>query len=611
MPSPPPLESPLIGLLNGEFRDAALEHSFRLSSVRDWVKQISLISIVGGVFFLAGYWVDYVTLGVNRTSLVLLAVRILFSALAIGMGWRVRRTQDPKTVDKMALTVLLACVAATLFIILQTRVPSLRHALTVFVFTIVFYVFVPTRLWINVLSGGSISLGFLIIVTLVDTTPFPVMTMIILYIVLGNILGWIAALHLQRLRRLQWFNLQAEQKARTQLAREVEERKQAEESLRQLASGVAHNFNNSLMAITSNLQAAQGVLRQGGELAAAQDYLNNAWQSAASGREVAQRLTRAVVGDAKPPVSGGLVDISELIQQAQSIARLTWARKDQPLEYQAEMDSGLWVRANRGELIEVFLNLFKNCLEAMTSGGIIQVTAFRRDQTIKIEVKDNGPGISMDIQKRLFKPFTSDKGVRGQGLGLAVSRGILQSLGGSITCQSEPGKGTAIVIELPATTDSPPSHPEAQPAAAQPQGEGKRVLLVEDEGLVALGLSAILRQEGYQVWQAPDLAQAETRIAEACPELVICDFGLPDGNADDMRQIVQSWSGISGSPEPAFIVLTGWSETQLMGDPALLSLQAFAWLQKPVDKQELLDVMREALSNREKAFSPSLDPPGH
>ncbi len=598
MPSPPPLNNPVLGLWNGEFRDSGLEDQFRLASARDWAKQISLVAMVGGGFFLAGFWVDYVTLGINQTSLMLLMVRITFSALALGMGLYIRRIADPKTMDKIALLVLLACVAATLFIIYQTKVPPQRHALTVFVFTIVFFVFVPTRLWINVLSGGSISLGFLIIIPIVENAPVPVLVMIILYVTLGNLLGWIAALHMQRLRRLQWYNLQAERQARTRLLEEVEERKQAEESLRQLASGVAHNFNNSLMAITSNLQAAQGVLRQGGELGTAQGYLNNAWQSAASGREVARRLTRAVVGDSTPSKGNGLINIGELIQQAQSIARLTWARAEQPLDFSAEIESDLWVNANRGELVEVFLNIFKNSLEAMAHGGSIQVKASRRDQLIMVEITDNGPGIAPDIQKQLFKPFASDKGVRGQGLGLAVSRGILQSLGGSIACQSEPGHGTTMIIELPAGPRHPPPFSESIPAQDLPQGGGKRVLLVEDEGLVALGLSAIMRQEGYQVWQAPDLAQAQGTISEARPELVVCDFGLPDGNANDMRQIVQSWADDSGGPEPAFIVLTGWSEAQLVGDPALLSLHAFAWLQKPVDKQELLKVMHDALQSR-------------
>lgn len=597
MPSPPPLQSPSIRLWSSEFRDRGLENQFRQAAAHEWGKQTSLVSMVGGIFFLAGFWVDYATMGINQTSLVLLTIRTIFATLALGMGWYLRTINNPKAMDYIALAVLSACVAATLYIIHQTEVPSIRHALTVFVFIIVFYVFVPTRIWINALTSSSFSLGFLIIISFISQVAFPVMTMIILYLALGNILGWIAALHLHRLRRLQWFNLLAERQAQGRLLEEVEERKQAEESLRQLASGVAHNFNNSLMAISSNLQAAQGVLRKGGALSDAQTFLTNAWQSASSGREVAQRLTRAVVGETAPQKSGGLVDIGKLINQAQNIARLTWARSDQPLEFSAEIEPDLWVRANRGELIEVFLNLFKNSLEAMASGGCLQVRAVRQEQCIAVEVHDDGPGIAPDIQKRLFKPFASDKGVRGQGLGLAVSRGILQSLGGSIVCQSQPGHGTTMIIELPAGPDRPPQITEPAAAANPPQGAGRRVLLVEDEGLVALGVSAILRQEGYQVWQAQDLADAGDALTKARPDLVLCDFGLPDGNAGDMHQIAQHWSGESGETEPVFIVLTGWSEAQLTGDPALLSFAPFAWLQKPVDKQELLDALRQALQS--------------
>ncbi|MGD9125253.1 MAG: ATP-binding protein [Desulfarculaceae bacterium] len=607
MSSPPPLESPGIGLWNSKFRDPGLEDKFRLATVREWKRRLSLVAISGGAFYLAGFWVDYSIMGINPTSIMLLIVRVVFAALAVGLGLYIRRIDDHKTIDYLSLLVLMACVVGTLLIIHQSKVPATRHALTIFVFVMIFFIFVPTRIWINTVSSFSLSLGFLIITLFTTQTPVAVLAMIIIYVVLGNILGWFTAIHLQRLNRLQWFNLRAEREAQAQLLKEVDERKQAEESLRQLASGVAHNFNNSLMAITSNLQAAQGVLRQGGKLSAAQGFLTNAWQSAASGREVAQRLTRAVVGEKASSRGGELVDIGELIHHAQNIARLTWSRSGHTHEFSAQIAPDLWVMANRGELIEVFLNLFKNSLEAMDTGGCLQVWAERRDERIVVEVQDDGRGIELDIQKRLFKPFVSDKGVSGQGLGLAVSRGILQGLGGSIACQSQPGQGTTMIIELPAAAERPTLFPEPAPAEAHPQALGRRVLLVEDEGLIALGVSAILRQEGYRVWQAQDLAEAEVRLSEARPELVVCDYGLPDGNATNVHQMARRWARESDSPEPAFIVLTGWSEAQLNGDPALFSFKPFAWLQKPVNKKELLDVLRDALARKDDADLPAPD----
>lgn len=593
MALPSSLKKPNISFLSGKFRDSGLENQFRLSTAQEWARLASLVSMVGGIFFLSGFWVDYVTLGIKQTSLVLLIIRVLFAALALGLGWLIRRSNRPEVMDFATLIVLLACVGATLFIIHQTPVPYIRHALTVFVFVIIFFVFVPTRIWINIVSAGILSVGFMIMATFIKQTPYAVMTMIVIYVALGNLLGWLAAVHLHSLRRLQWFNLQAELQTQARLLEEVQERRRAEESLKQLALGVAHNFNNSLMAITSNLQAAQGILRKGGEFSESQVFLNNAWQSAASGREVAQRLTLAVLGEANAQRGRVLVELGELVRQAQSIAQLTWARKDQPLEFSEKIDPQLWVMANRGELMEVFLNLFKNCLEAMTLGGHIRVQASRKAERIMVQVEDDGAGIAPEIQKKLFKPFASDKGVRGQGLGLAVSRGILNSLAGSITCQSEPGRGTTMFINLPAAPDCPQPVQEPAPYNISPQVQGKRLLLVEDEALVSLGVSEILRQEGYQVWQAKNVAEAKRRLSEVRPELVVCDFGLPDGNAWNIQQAVQHWAEKSGSPEPAFIVITGWSEAQLAED-ALLSFKPFAWLQKPVDKQELLAVLREA-----------------
>lgn len=600
---PPSLESPALGTLTGEFRDPDLERQFRLSTARDWARQVSMVSMVGGVFFLAGFWVDYVTLGLNQTSLTLLLIRAVFALIALGLGWLNRNCEKPERVDGFALSVLMACVIATIFIVYSTPVPSIRHALTVFVFVIVFFVFVPTRIWINAITSGLLSIGFLIVSRLTMETPMPVMVMIVLYVFLGNILGWIATVHLHRLRRMQWFNLQAERQAQARLLEEVQERKQAEESLRQLASGVAHNFNNSLMAITSNLQAAQSILRKGGENAAARGFLSNAWQSAASGREVAQRLTRAVVGDKGPQRENGLVELGELIRQAQGIAWLTWSRGDRTVEYSQETEPELWVMANRGELVEVFLNLFKNSLEALGEGGWVRVAGKRKADRIVVEVQDNGSGISPELQQRLFKPFASDKGVRGQGLGLAVSRGILHSLDGGIICQSLIGQGTTMIIELPAADRQEEKAPEIGPDEGGRQEGKSRVLLVEDEGLVALGVSAILRQAGYSVWQAVECAEAERILPDAEPQLILCDFGLPDGNAWDIYQATSLWSEESGSPLPAFVVLTGWSEAQLASDQGLFDFEPFAWLQKPVYKQELLDVLRKATQGLEQRTS--------
>ncbi len=594
MASPPPLETPGIRNWNGEFQDRDLEKQFRLATVAEWTRRGSLVAIVAGIFFLGGFWVDYSVLGLSRVSWMLLEVRILFGGIAIGIGWAVRRVASPARLDAIALAALLSCVAATLFIIDQTPVPATRHALTVFVFVVVFYVFVPTRVWILVFSGFLFSVVFLALVHAAGRTHQAVVIMIVIYLLTGNLLGWAVAVHLHRLRRLQWFNLNAERQARGRLLEEVFERKQAEESLRHLASGVAHNFNNALMAISSNIQAAQGALNGKGDEALAQSLLDNAWRSAATGREVAQRLSRAVVGETRSRQSAGLVELGELIAQAKSIAWLTWARPDQKIAFSQEIEPGLWVIASQGEIMEVFQNIFKNSLEALGSNGHIAVRARRRDRRIRIEVQDDGPGIAPEVLGRLFRPFASDKGVRGQGLGLAVSKGIITGLGGDITCRSQPGLGTTMRIELPAAGPPPAPTPAPSPDAEQPPGRGRRVLLVEDEGLVALGVSAFLRQEGYQVWQARDAAEAGAMLSQAEPHLVVSDFGLPDGNARDVQRAARHWAEQSASPEPALIVLSGWSEALLRDREAAPSFEPFAWLQKPVEKRELVDVLRRA-----------------
>ncbi len=604
MALPAPQKVPAISPWTGEFQDPSIEARFRRDALPEWARQSRLVAWVSAGFYLAGLLVDYCILGLTPKLGVLLATRVLFALLAWALGRIVTRLASPFIYDVMVLAVLLACGAATCIIIFLSPAPMVQHALTVFVLVIVFYLFVPCRLVFNALCALAFSTCFVVGGVLCFAPTSSALTLIVLYLVLANFLGGLATQRLHYLRRLQYANLQAERQAQALLLKEVEERKRAERSLRELASGVAHNFNNSLMAITSNLQAAQNALGAGQDLATVQALLENAWQSAAGGREVARRLSRAVGDSSGPEPEQSPQDLCGLILRAKEIARHTWASGPSAPRFEAELEPDLWVMATRGELMEVLLNLFKNSLEAMPRGGRIQVRA-RRDKEaggeqdggcILLEVSDDGPGISPEMQKRLFKPFATDKGVAGQGLGLAVSREIISGLGGSITCHSQPGQGTTMRIELPAIPPPPAPLESGAESVLEPGSSngGRRVLLVEDEVLVSMGVATILRQAGYQVWLARDVEEAALKLSEAAPQWVVCDFGLPDGNAWHIHQEAQNWARTSGRPAPAFIVLTGWGATQLADDPEARAVQPFAWLQKPVVKEELLEALHRA-----------------
>jgi two-component system nitrogen regulation sensor histidine kinase NtrY len=115
------------------------------------------------------------------------------------------------------------------------------------------------------------------------------------------------------------------------------------------------------------------------------------------------------------------------------------------------IDKDLFVWADRGLLEQAFINLVRNSIEALEEQehGIIILKAFRKDDRVLIELSDNGPGISQDIQPQVFIPFFTTKPA-GTGIGLSIVRKIVLTNGGSISFTSEPGTGTSFMIDLPA-----------------------------------------------------------------------------------------------------------------------------------------------------------------
>ncbi len=109
------------------------------------------------------------------------------------------------------------------------------------------------------------------------------------------------------------------------------------------------------------------------------------------------------------------------------------------------------VRCYPGQLNQVFLNLLMNACDVLEGeGGTITISSERTDQGVRLDFHDDGPGISPEVQSRLFDPFFTTKPIgQGTGLGLSLSHGIIDRHGGRIYVESEPGRGTSFIIDLP------------------------------------------------------------------------------------------------------------------------------------------------------------------
>jgi len=232
-------------------------------------------------------------------------------------------------------------------------------------------------------------------------------------------------------------------------------------SLGQLVAGIAHELNNPIGFVHANLQLMDEYVRKliasGGVGPDAQRAREALAKLLSRSREGTSRVKK-IVEDLR---TFSRVDQAELQEVDvhdgldRTISLIEPRLKD---GIQVERDYGRLpkIRCYAGQLNQVFMNLLINACDALGKHGTIRVRTRPSELGVRIEIEDDGPGIPPEIQSRIFDPFFTTKPVgKGTGLGLSISHGIIERHGGRIFVESEPGRGTRFVIELP--LDAPPS----------------------------------------------------------------------------------------------------------------------------------------------------------
>ena len=258
-------------------------------------------------------------------------------------------------------------------------------------------------------------------------------------------------------------------------------------------------------------------------------------------------------------------------------------------------------------LTQVFWNLLNNAVKFTPEGGTISVrTRDVRPGRIAVEITDTGVGIEADVLPRIFDAFEQGepdvtRRYGGLGLGLAITKAIVELHGGTVAVRSEGrNRGTTFSVHLPAAPRRR-SESAAVPAAAaapEPPSARLRVLLVEDHSDTAAALADLMRMHGHEVRVAGSVAQALDTAAAAGNggiDLVISDLGLPDGNGQDlMRQLAERF-GLRG------IALSGYG----MEDDVRRSREAGfeRHLTKPVNLDALETAIQQVAAGNGSAGS--------
>ncbi len=365
-----------------------------------------------------------------------------------------------------------------------------------------------------------------------------------------------------------------------------------------LAAGVAHELNNPLAYVTANLSwvaegLAGGKEGKGESTPVRADIL----QAIEEARQGAERM-REIILDLRTfsraeETCSGPVELAPILRSCVSMA---WNE----IRHRARLVQDLApvppVRGNEARLGQVFLNLLVNAAQSMPEGGADQneirlATRARQDGRIVVEVQDTGCGIAPEHRARIFDPFFTTKapGV-GTGLGLSICHNLVTELGGSIEVESAPGRGSLFRVVLvqwtePGEAPAPPSRPER--ALARRRG---RVLVVDDEALVAASVRRALASE-HDVTTVVGGREALEHLA-ACHEydVVVSDLLMPEITG------IELWNALrERCPELAgrMVFLTGGAFTPASGE--FVEAHRDACLQKPFALGELRDLVRSRM----------------
>jgi PAS domain S-box-containing protein len=388
------------------------------------------------------------------------------------------------------------------------------------------------------------------------------------------------------------------------LAQDVTERLKLEDQLRQaqkleavgqLAGGIAHDFNNLLTVVEGYAELVQNDLAEDDpNCASVHEILIAAQRAASLTRQLLAFSRRQLLQPIRLNFNANVASTHRMLSRllGENIEIITMLAPD------------LWdIFADPGQLDQIILNLAVNARDAMERGGKLIISTGNLEiveagseelppgRYARLTIADTGHGMDEGTRKRIFEPFFTTKEVgRGTGLGLSTVYGIVKQSGGHIQVESEPGKGSAFTILLPAVSGSAHTADSPGGGPAVHQTPNETVLVVEDDGVVRNLVQAMLRSGGYLVI-APELpSEALAACADAAQQihLLITDMVLPE---TDGAAIAEAATRMR--PGLKVMFMSGYTEHAVLRRNPMNENTAF--LQKPFTKSELLAKVRQVL----------------
>lgn len=379
------------------------------------------------------------------------------------------------------------------------------------------------------------------------------------------------------------------------------------EAVGMLAGGIAHDFNNLLSVILCYSELLTGELKAGDPMRADLADITEAGLRAAA-------LTQQLLAfSRKQALQLNTLDLNEVLTGMDAMLRRVIGEDVELVLLTSQIGT---IRADRGQIEQIILNLAVNARDAMPQGGKLtfetaevvldecyaaQHIGVTAGLHVLLAISDNGIGMDEATLARVFEPFFTTKALgKGTGLGLATVFGIVQQSGATISSFSEPGKGTSFEIYIPIAQGAPEALTSTVPVERRTLRGVETILVVEDESRLCAAIGTILRKYGYTVLEAPTGADALFLAEQHAGRihLLLTDVVMPRMSGRELAERLSK-----ARPDMELLYMSGYTDDAVVRHGIVDSSVAF--IQKPITPVALARKVRETLATSSRGASPA------
>ncbi len=377
------------------------------------------------------------------------------------------------------------------------------------------------------------------------------------------------------------------------------------EGLGRLAGGVAHDFNNLLTVINGYAELLLADLEPEAPQA------NELGEILHAGLKAAELTRQLLAFSRRQVLTPQVLDLNHVVRQMETMLQRLMTERIR-LSLLTETEKAL-LKADKGQIEQVVLNLVLNARDAMPQGGKLTVrTSFVVIESsvydsasdfllpgnyVCLEVSDTGVGMDEEVKKRIFEPFFTTKAQgKGTGLGLATVYGIVQQSGGSLKLDTQPGKGSTFSLYFEALEQDQEEAFPAETINPMPKEVKETIALVEDETMVREYTRRILARSGYQVQAFSDgnLAFEALKAGSNQITMVVTDIVMPLMTGPELEQKLRA-SGI----DIPFLYMSGYTDDEIIRHG--VSANQVMFIHKPFKSKDLLEKIRQTLDQRKES----------